>query len=146
MSRVPRDREDEHAAIKAATERLLTGIPLRSTSGKLTASELITESGVRRDIVYANHKDLVEAFQVKVKAQNSTPLTMQQLADEHAALQEKLTEVKTELAAERAAGAALRRMVAELSLELQHAHDELTTNSAVTPLRPSRRSTIIGPC
>jgi hypothetical protein len=76
MSRTPRDRDAETAAILAAINRLLEGTPLRSESGKLTATELITESGLRRDIVY-EHPELLELFKARVKAQHSTPAAMQ---------------------------------------------------------------------
>jgi hypothetical protein len=115
VSRTPRERDAERAAIKAAADRLLAGTPLRSASGKLTTSELITETGLRRDVIYADYRDLVEEFQ-------------------------KLTEVAAELTEERAAGAALRGVVAELSLELQQARDELAAYSGVTPIRP-----VVGP-
>jgi len=46
----------EAAAIRAAADRLLAGTPLRSVSGKLTVTELITESGLRRDVVYADYQ------------------------------------------------------------------------------------------
>jgi hypothetical protein len=61
MARKSRDRGAEMAAITAAAGRLLAGTPLRSTSGKLTTTELITESGLRRDVVY-EHDSLVEDF------------------------------------------------------------------------------------
>lgn len=139
MGRQQRDRCAEQAAISAAAGRLLVGTPLRS-SGKLTVSELITESGLRRDVIYGDHKDQVEAFQAKVKAQNSTPAAMQQLAMQNAGLQDKLTAVKAELAAERETGAVLRRMVAELCLELHQAREELAAATGVTPLRSARPS------
>jgi len=134
MGRQQRDRCAEQAAISAAAGRLLAGTPLRS-SGKLTVSALITESGLRRDVIYGVHKDQVEAFQAKVRVQNSTPAAMQQLAAQNAGLQERLTAVKEELAAERETGAVLRRMVAELSLELQQARDELAAATGVASLR-----------
>ncbi len=62
MSRVRRDRDAERAAIRAAAERLLAGTPVRSTTGNLTGTELITEWALRRDVVYGDHKDLVEEF------------------------------------------------------------------------------------
>jgi uncharacterized coiled-coil DUF342 family protein len=70
---------------------------------------------------------------------------MQELAEESAKLKDKLTEVKAELAEERATGAALRRAVAELSLELQQAREELASTGSVTRL-PVRGSGLIGPC
>jgi hypothetical protein len=55
-----RDRNAEQAAISAAAGRLLAGTPLGS-SGKLTVSALITESGLRRDVVY-EYAGLVDEF------------------------------------------------------------------------------------
>ena len=67
-----RDRAAEQAAITAAAERLLACAPLRSQTGKLTVSELITESGVRRDAVY-DHPHLIDAFKGRAKARDATP-------------------------------------------------------------------------
>ncbi|MFE9572811.1 hypothetical protein ACFYMW_30440 [Streptomyces sp. NPDC006692] len=70
MSRTPRDRAAERSAIQAAAERLLTGTALYSAPGKLTATRLITESRLRRDIVY-QHRDLVEDFKTRAAAATS---------------------------------------------------------------------------
>jgi hypothetical protein len=72
MSRRPRDLTAERAAITAAAERLMAGVPLHSMTGKLTQSELIRESQLRRDVVYQYH-DLVDAFKAQVKAQHNVP-------------------------------------------------------------------------
>lgn len=133
MGRQRRDRQAEQATISAAADRLLAGSPLRS-SGKLTVSGLITESGLRRDVVY-EHAGLVEAFKARGKARRSTPQAMQRLADEHAEAIGQITALKAELAAERASGARLRKVVAELSLELQQARDEHAGMRNVTVLK-----------
>ncbi|MEV6019982.1 hypothetical protein [Streptomyces sp. NPDC051997] len=138
-SRRPRDREAERAALRAAADRLLAGTPLRSVSGKLTASELLRESGLRRDVAYGDHKDLVEEFQARVKAQSATPAAMQELADKYAEVKEKLAAITEELAKERAAGATLRRIIAELSLELDQAREELGQSGNVARLPAPRR-------
>jgi hypothetical protein len=143
MSRRPRDRAAEHAAITAAATRLLAGTPLRSAPGKLTVSELITETGLRRDVVY-DHPGPVADYKARVKAQHSTPSATQHLADQNTALKEQLDTAKATLAAERATAAALRKLAAELSLELHQAHQQLTASAAVTRL-PTRGSTI-RPC
>ena len=146
MSRTPKEREAERTAIQAAADRLLAGTPLKSTSGKLTATELSSESGIRRDVVYADYKDLVEDFQARVKAQNSTPDAMRELAERNAELTEKLARAKAELAEEQAAGTALRLVVAELSLELQQAREELAVSGNVKRLPNRRGDGLIGPC
>jgi hypothetical protein len=96
-----RDRGTERAAIRAAAGRLLAGAPLRSATGKLTGTELITECGLRRDVVYGDHKDLVEEFQARVKAQQFTPLAALDLAAERDKLASALAGVRQELARER---------------------------------------------
>lgn len=137
MARRARDRDAERTSIRSATDRLLAGTPLRSTSGKLTATELIAESGLRRDVVY-DHPDLVEEFQARVKAQNSTPAAYQQLAEQNAALTAALAATKRHLADELATTVILRKALAELSLELQQAKGELAELGAVTLLRAGR--------
>ncbi|MFB6940791.1 hypothetical protein ACFWGL_08125 [Streptomyces sp. NPDC060286] len=138
-SRRPRDREAERAALRAAADRLLAGTPLRSSSGRLTASELLRESGLRRDVAYGDHKDLVEEFQARVKAQSATPAAMQELADKYSEVKEKLAAITEELARERAAGATLRRIIAELSLELDQAWEELGQSGNIARLPAPRR-------
>ncbi|MFJ4871546.1 hypothetical protein [Streptomyces sp. NPDC088757] len=137
--RRPRDLESERAALRAAADRLLAGTPLRSASGKLTASELLRESALRRDVAYGDHKDLVEEFQARVKAQRCTPSAMQELADEVAALKKRLAAVTEELAKERTLTAALRRITAELDLELHQAREELELSGNVARLPTPRR-------
>lgn len=138
-SRRPRDLEAERARLRAAADRLLAGTPLRSTSGKLTASELLRESGLRCDVAYGDHKDLVEEFQAHVKAQNATPPAMQELADKYAEAKGKFAAVTEELAKERVITSALRRIVAELDLELRQAREELEQSENVTRLPATRR-------
>jgi len=136
MGRRPRDRDAEKVAIAAAADRLLAGTPLRSTSGKLTATELIVESGLRRDVVYEHDKadKTVENFAARVKARKAVPVAMQDLADDNQQLNKKLEEAKAALALERGRTKILRRVAAELSLELEQARAELVTAHQVTRL------------
>lgn len=135
MGRRPRDRDRDAAAIKAAAERLLAGTPLRSVSGKLTATELITESGLRRDVVYPEHQQLVDQFRLQVKAQDRVPTAMQDLVARHQATLAELAATKELLAGERRSTAYLRRIAAELSAELENLHREQEASVAtVVPL------------
>jgi hypothetical protein len=118
--------------------------PLYSQTGKLTATELGAESGLRRDVLY-EHRDLVDQVKARVKAQHSTPAAMQALTDERDNLLERLDAITIELGHERAVTATLRRLATELSLELQQARDELTASTNVTRL-PTRGSPVIGSC
>lgn len=138
-NRRPRDREAERAALRSAAGRLLAGTPLRSESGRLTATELLRESGLRRDVAYGDHRDLIEKFQARVKAQNATPAAMQELADKYSEVKEKLAVVTKELTNEKAASATLRRIVAELDLELMQAREELERSGNVAQLPAPRR-------
>jgi hypothetical protein len=140
-SRRSRDLEAERAALRAAADRLLAGIPLRSASGKLTASELLSESGLRRDVAYGDHKDLVEEFQARAKAQHCTPAAMRKLAEENAQLKDRLASVTKALTHEQATSAVFRRIIAELDLELHQAQDNLEHAGNVARLPAPRRST-----
>ncbi|MGW7463779.1 hypothetical protein ACWGJT_03505 [Streptomyces xantholiticus] len=135
MTRRNRDRDAEREAIRAAATRLLTGTPFRSTAGKLSGTELIVECGLRRDIVYGDHKDLVDEFKARSQAQNRTPEVAQRLAEDNAALRDALAKTKEQLAAERERARALIRATAELSLELDQAREELAAAQQVTRLR-----------
>lgn len=138
-SRRARDREAERAALRSAADRLLAGTPLRSQSGMLTATELLRESSLRRDVAYGDHKGLVEEFQARVKAQNATPAAMQELAVRYDEMKEKLAAAKKALANEQAVSSALRRIVAELDLELVRAREELEQSGNITRLPAARR-------
>jgi hypothetical protein len=83
-------------------------------------------------VVY-EHAALVDGFKASVKAQQSTPLAMQQLADQRAQAIRQVATLKSELAAERTAGA-VRKAIAELSLELQQAREQLAAGGNVRPL------------
>ncbi|MFD5441836.1 hypothetical protein [Streptomyces tendae] len=127
-TRRSRDRDAEREVIREAATRLLTGTPFRSTAGKLTGTELITECGLRRDIVYGDLK-------ARAKAQNFTPQVAQRLAEENAALRDAVAKAKDDLAAAHERIRALVRATAELSLELDQAREELAAAQKVTRLR-----------
>ena len=139
MTRRKRDRNAEREAIRAAATRLLAGTPFRSAAGKLTGTELIAECGLRRDIVYGDHKDLVDEFKARARAQNFTPQVAQHMAEVNAALRDALAKTKDELAAERERVRALVRATAELSLELAQEREELAAAQQVTRRPGARR-------
>ncbi|NNG41315.1 hypothetical protein HJ588_18820 [Flexivirga sp. ID2601S] len=125
MSRRKRDLETERRDLTAAAQRLLDGTPLRSTSGRLTSTELITESGLRRDVVYGDHKNLVDDFQTRAKAQHQTPASIAQVADENRALKTENADLRRQLDAGRQTTTTLVKVATELSLELQQARAEI---------------------
>ncbi|MFD7498155.1 hypothetical protein ACFV8T_38535 [Streptomyces sp. NPDC059832] len=140
MTRRNRDRDTEREEIRAAAERLLAGTPLRSRVGTLTGTELIAECGLRRDVVYGDHKDLVDDFRARARARNFTPQVVQNMAEDNAGLREALAKTKTDLATERERVRALIRAAAELSLELEQAREELAAAQQVTRLPGRPRS------
>ena len=111
MTRKRRDLDAERRDLTAAAERLLAGTPLRSASGKLTSSELITESGLRRDVVYGEHKDLVDDFKARVKAQDATPSSIARISDENRALRNANDALKKQLAEEHETTKTLTKIV-----------------------------------
>lgn len=125
MTRKRRDHAVERRDLTAAADRLLAGTPLRSTSGKLTSTELIIESGLRRDIVYGDHRDLVDGFTAQVRAQEATPSSIAGIADENRTLTNENDALKRQLAEERETTKTLTKIVSELSLELHQAREEL---------------------
>ncbi|MFJ6661335.1 hypothetical protein ACIQNG_34070 [Streptomyces sp. NPDC091377] len=138
MTRRTRDLEAERATIQAAAARLLAGTPLRSKTGKLTGTELITECGLRRDVVYGDHKSLVEEFQARARNQSVTPDVVRETAEQNTALKEQVAALKAELTVERERSKALSRIAAELSLELQQVREESDSAYEVRQLPRSR--------
>lgn len=127
MTRKRRDLDAERRDLAAAAERLLAGTPLRSTTGKLTSTQLITESGLRRDVVYGDHRNLVDDFKARVKAQHATPSSIARIAGENRALKNENEALKGQLAEERETAKTLTKIVGELSLELHQAREELAS-------------------
>ncbi len=144
MSRAPRDLQAERAAIQAAAERLLTGAPRRATTGELSATELITESGLARWKVY-EHRDLVEQYQARVTAAGAVPVPMQHLTSENQRLVTELPETIAALKAEQARTALLRRALTEASIELEHARQETAANVTAFRLPATRRARTVLP-
>jgi hypothetical protein len=125
MTRLPRNHDAERSALRAAADRLLAGTPLRSTTGKLTGSELISESGLRRDAVYGDHKDLVEEFRARVNAQHAVPAAVEKVAEQNRTLKAENVSLKADLATAREKNTSLTKIAVELSLELEQAREEL---------------------
>ncbi|MBB3043368.1 hypothetical protein [Nocardioides soli] len=127
MTRRRRDLDAERRDLAAAADRLLAGTPLRSTTGKLNGTQLITESGLRRDVVYGDHKNLVDDFTARVKAQHATPSSIARVADKNRALRDENDALKRQLAEEHETTKTLTKIIGELSLELHQAREGLTS-------------------
>jgi regulator of replication initiation timing len=127
MTRRRRDLEAERRELAAAADRLLAGTPLRSTTGRLNSTQLIVESGLRRDVVYGDHKNLIDEFKARVKAQHATPHAIARIADENRALANENDALRAQLGEERETTKTLTKIVGELSLELHQAREELAS-------------------
>ncbi|MEV5933248.1 hypothetical protein AB0L56_10995 [Streptomyces sp. NPDC052079] len=114
---------------------------MHSETGRLTVSELLREAGVRRDVDYGDHKDLIEAFQAPRTIWSTVA---QALAEQVAELKAKLADAAAALASERATTTELRKIVAELDLEL-HAVREGSGPVQIASLPVRRRQPGLGP-
>ncbi|MYD66261.1 MAG: hypothetical protein F4X26_09850 [Chloroflexi bacterium] len=82
------DDERDREKIRAAEERLFAGSAFRS-NGKLTVTDLAVEADLKRSKLYDTHRDLVELFLARVRAQGSTPEAYQTLEDKNTRLSEQ---------------------------------------------------------
>jgi hypothetical protein len=81
--------EEERSAITAATHRLLSGKPLRS-SGALDIVTLAAEAGLKRNKLTHKRKDLKDLFYAEVRAHNGAPASEIKLREEAAALKARI--------------------------------------------------------
>ncbi|GAA1925455.1 hypothetical protein [Streptantibioticus ferralitis] len=133
MSPAPAERD----RIRAAMDRILTGVPERS-NGALTIVALAVEADVPRKGLTQRHVDLKNEFYEGVKARGGTP-------DVEARLRKKIVELKKTIANKNDEIAQLKADVegflaenTRLTLENQELRDVLSDNEAnVTPMRPA---------
>jgi hypothetical protein len=111
-----RDRAAEQAAITAAAERLLAAAPLRSGTGRLTVSELITDQASAATSSTSTPQ-LIGTFKARAKARDTQPAALTAPASERDELRGQLTAAREELAREHRTASTLRKIIAELSLE-----------------------------
>ncbi|WP_058043803.1 hypothetical protein [Streptomyces roseifaciens] len=127
---------DERARIRAAMDRLLAG-QATTSNGSLTVVALAAEAGVHRMALIKRHADLKNEFYERVRTQ------ARQTPEPERRLRETVTKLRKTIANQNAELAALRQLVAQLTLAsavltnqaaadkpLSPAHDN------VVPLRP----------
>ncbi|MBC9725357.1 hypothetical protein [Streptomyces sp. TRM68367] len=129
-------------AIRAAADRLLEGIPLRST-GELTVVQLAAEAGVKRWMLTHKHRDLAEQFQARARALagDSPPVT--KLKMRISELEEANAQLKAADAERQELTDFYAQIINELSTELDRVtaeRDELLGNVRSISLAPSRRA------
>ncbi|WP_326612282.1 hypothetical protein OG949_25730 [Streptomyces scopuliridis] len=121
------DKEREN--IRAAMDRLLAGIPLRS-DGALTVLALAAEADVKRHVLTHRHTDLKDEFYARVRAQGQVPDSERKLREELKKTKERLAELVEENKRQQAEIATFARVVNVLTVE----NDQLRG-------RPSRKRT-----
>jgi hypothetical protein len=114
------------AAIQAAADRLLTGIPLRST-GELTVVQLAAEAGVKRWLLTHKHRDLAEQFQAHAKALGGDPPPARKLKAQIAELEERNTKLRAENATLQALVDYYAHIINELSIDYDQVKAERDT-------------------
>lgn len=82
MKSEPAETDPIRLAIRAATDRLLAGEPLRS-SGRLSISQLAVEADIPRWHLTHQHLDLKELFQARVRNADGAPAAFARRLDDY---------------------------------------------------------------
>ncbi|MFD8612235.1 hypothetical protein [Streptomyces sp. NPDC059631] len=129
-------------AIRAAADRLLEGIPLRST-GELTVVQLAAEADVKRWLLTHKHRDLAEHFQARARALAGDPPPVVELKKRVSDLEAANARLKESDAERQELTDFYAQIINELSIELDRVtaeRDGLLGNVRSIALAPSRRS------
>ena len=130
----------ERDQIRAATDRILDGVPERS-NGTLTVVALATEAGVPRNALTQRHTDLKDEFYQRIRERGAANGDEARLRATIARLRQTIANKNKELAQLRADVPALVRAVNQLTMENQQLRDmHASTSSSVIPFpgRPAR--------
>jgi hypothetical protein len=133
--------DPDRAAIQAAADRLLAGLPLRST-GELTIVQLAHEAGLKRWLLTHKHRDLAEQFQARVRAAGGDPPAVAELKARITELTEDNGRLRADNAEQRALTTYYAHIINELSTELEHAtatRDHVLANVRPIAAAPSLR-------
>jgi chromosome segregation ATPase len=132
--------QDERDAITAAMERLLAGIPLRS-SGNLDIITLAAEAGLKRNKLTHKHTDLKDRFYAERRAREGMRDREAKLHKEIARLKARIDELRGERDNYRTANEVFARALHALTVE----NDNLRRNTSgsrtahLTSIDPVRR-------
>jgi septal ring factor EnvC (AmiA/AmiB activator) len=128
---------DERDRIRAATDRILAGVPERS-DGALTVVALALEAGVPRNALTQRHTDLKNEFYQRIKERGAGNEDEARLRATIARLRKTIEAKNRELAQLRADVPALVRAVSQLTLENQQLRDMHASPGSVVPF-PGRK-------
>ncbi len=132
----------ERDAIRAAADRLLDGIPLRST-GDLTVVQLAAEAGVKRWLLTHKHRDLAEQFQARARLLAGDPPPIAALKKKISDLEDANTTLRAADTERQALTEFYAHVINELSVELDRVtaeRDGLPGNVHSISMAPGRRS------
>jgi len=132
----------ERDAIRAAADRLLDGIPLRST-GDLTVVQLAAEASVKRWLLTHKHRDLAEQFQARARLLAGDPPPIAALKKKISDLEDANTTLRAADTERQALTEFYAHVINELSVELDRVtaeRDGLPGNVHSISMAPSRRS------
>jgi TolA-binding protein len=113
--------DQERDQIRAAMNRLLDGIPIRS-NGALTAVALAAEADVKRHVLTHRHTDLKDEFYARVRAQGRIPDSERKLRKDLDEAKRRLAEAQQEIKQLRDSIEAFARIVNLLTVQ----NDQLT--------------------
>ena len=131
-----RDENELRATIRAAMDRLLAGIPLRS-DGALTVVSLAVEADDKRHVLTHRHVDLKDEFYARVRAAGGVPESERRLREDLAETRRQLKETQAENQRLAAEIEEFARVVNVLSVENHQLRQVVTQTSNLRPL-PSR--------
>ncbi len=132
-----RETDPQRIAILGAADRLLAGIPSRST-GNLSTVQLAVEADVKYWVVAQKHPDLRDHFQQLVVHARRTAAAVRDNYDPHTRLQRDHDALKNHCAELEKLVRTYAQVINELALENKALREQATSpRTTITPLRRS---------
>ncbi len=133
---------DERNRIRAAVERILTGVPEHS-NGSLTIVALAAEAQVPRNALTQRHLDLKNDFYAQVRARGQTPDSEKRLRQQIRRLRELRAADAEEITQLKADVEALVGALHQVTMENSHLHQQLADRHATVRRLPTQAT--LGP-
>ncbi|MFI2629168.1 hypothetical protein ACH5A2_02050 [Streptomyces collinus] len=133
---------DERIRIRAAMERILTGVPEHS-NGALTIVALAAEAQVPRNALTQRHLDLKNDFYAQVRARGQTPDSEKRLRQQIRRLRELRAADAEAIAQLKADVEALVGALHQVTMENSHLHQQFADRHATVRRLPTQAT--LGP-
>lgn len=132
--------QEERDAILAAMERLLAGIPLRS-SGNLDIVSLAEEAGLKRNKLTHKHTDLRDRFYAERRARDGVTAREATLHNEIAQLKSRIEELREARDNYRTANEVFARALHALTIENDNLrrHTTRSRTAHIAAIHPNQR-------